>query len=716
MDLVIVESPTKARKLAQFLSKKYIIEASMGHVRDLPRSKMGVDVAGNFEPDYEISDGKKATIKKLRDLAKDAEIVYLATDPDREGEAIAWHIQYLLTDTGKSAKKRRELQTQYKRATFHEITKEAVTDAIDHPTTLNMDLVDAQQARRVLDRIVGYYLSPVLWKKVRRGLSAGRVQSVALRLIVDKEKEREAFKQEEYWEVTGIFSYKTASLTAKLHEIDGKSFEPKQVSDVEGVREWVKAADYHIDAIDETKKSRSAPPPLITSTMQQAAASKYGWAANSTMRLAQSLYEEGFITYHRTDSTNLSVSAVEMVCSHISAKYGKEYLPDKPNNFAKKSKNAQEAHEAIRPTSLGEEIPNRILSKNSEQAKKLYELIRARFIASQMTPTQSLITSVKIRGVSQDTKNNAVFAVSGTRVLFDGWTSVLPSTTQDPLPEITKGDPAQLNDLQEEQKFTQPPSRYSDASLIKTLEQLGIGRPSTYASIISVILDRGYVERQDKAFLPTQIGRTVCDFLQLHFPQQMDYDFTANMEESLDEISRGEKKWRAVMKTFFEPFEKTVVKATGEAERMKIPVEETGDICPDCKEGKIVIRTGRFGKFYSCARFPECKYTARYMEKVENMSCPTCGQGDVVIKRTKRGRQFYGCSRYPTCDFASWNKPGTAGDAEGSDGKTKKWSAFKSKEKETVSKRVRVKTPSSKRVAAKKTSSKKPAAKKTAKK
>lgn len=648
MHAVIVESPTKARKLKEYLGDDFIIEASMGHVRDLPKSKLGVEVNDHFAPTYEPIRGASKTISKLKSLAKKADVLYLATDPDREGEAIAWHLLEAWNDPKLTAKS--------KRAVFHEITKDAILDAIAHPQKLNLDLVNAQQARRVLDRLVGYSLSPVLWKKIRRGLSAGRVQSVALRLIVDREEEISKFVPDEYWEIdVHVTTQEKEPLVARVTKLNDKKYDPKQESDVAPLRDWAPKATYTIAAVEEKNRSRSALPPFITSTLQQQAATRLGMTARRTMSLAQNLYEEGLITYHRTDSTNLSGSALAMAREYIAKVYGTDYVPEKPNFYSRKSKNAQEAHEAIRPTSTRSELPNG--KKFTGSHAKLYDLIFRRFIASQMTSAKTLVTTATIRGEQGSQSLDA--RASGSVLLHPGWMRLFPGQDEVILPPLKEKQPLDFNKLQTVQKFTEPPPRFNDASLVKELEKRGIGRPSTYASIISVLLDRGYVERRDKAFLPMAVGTTVVHFLEKNFPEVLDYDFTAHMEDDLDEISLGKKEWQKIIKTFFGPFSTKLEDVEKNAQRMAVPVEPIGKPCPECgatEGGELVIRSGRFGRFISCSRFPECKYTASYHESI-NMECPKCGEGDVVKKKTKKGRTFYGCSRYPDCDFSSWKKP-----------------------------------------------------------
>lgn len=678
MNLVIVESPTKAKKLSQYLGEDFVVEASRGHVRDLPKSKIGVDVEKDFAPTYESIKGSAAIIKKLAGLAKKADHLYLATDPDREGEAISWHLL--------EAWDNKKLHDKAERAVFHEITKDAVLEAIAHPKKLNLDLVDAQQARRVLDRLVGYKLSPVLWKKVRRGLSAGRVQSVALRLIVERELEIEAFVPEEYWEVDVDLETKKGNFLARVFELAAKPYEPHSQKDVDQVSAFAKEAAYTVDEVERKQRSRRAFAPFTTSTLQQAAANRLGYSAKRTMQLAQQLYEEGFITYHRTDSTALSGQALNLARGYISREFGAKYLPEKPNFFATKSKNAQEAHEAVRPTADNPRLE--LTGKLTSTHAKLYDLIFRRFVASQMNPAVYDQTTITVTGEKGAHRLRA--RSTGSVILFDGWMKLFPGGEDVILPEVEAKETLKFRDLLTAQKFTQPPPRYNDASLVKELEKRGIGRPSTYASIISVIIDRGYVERNNKAFIPTPVGRTVDTFLVKNFPEVLDYDFTAHMEDDLDEIALGNKKWTKVLSEFYGPFAKKLAQVEKTAERAPIPMEPLGKTCPKCglppeefaqltqegktlatmpaaeagafkprehEHGELIIRSGRFGKFISCTRYPDCDYTDKYLETI-NMVCPKCGKGEVVIKRTKKGRNFYGCSLYPECDFASWSKPG----------------------------------------------------------
>jgi len=676
MKLVLVESPTKARKLSDYLDQQYIVRASVGHIRDLPKSKMGVDVEHNFEPEYLIPKDKLKVVKELQQLATKAEIVILATDPDREGEAIGWHLQQILLP--KVAK-----NTPFVRSTFHEITKQAVLEAIAHPAELNMALVNAQQARRVLDRLVGYSVSPVLWKKIRYGLSAGRVQSVALRLIIDREREIEAFQPEEYWELDVLLDTQAQKATyfppewksgkpedvpeqmivGRLTHLDGKAYQPKHAADVSPLVALLPAAHYSIGQIETKERRRNALPPFTTSTLQQQAATRLGYTSKATMRLAQQLYEEGLITYHRTDSLNISIQALDAVRSYISKHYGPTYISDKPNFYTTKSKNAQEAHEAVRPTSpdlTPEQLRVQVGAKLTEQHVKLFDLIWRRFLASQMQPAVYDQTSVMITFDTADQSHTGQLKSNGSILKFDGWMKLFPNQGDVILPPVKLQQLLSYQDHLDAQKFTQPPPRYNDASLIKTLEQEGIGRPSTYASIISVIEDRGYIDRKEKKFYPTPIGRAVCDFLLQHFTSIVDYKFTANMEDDLDAISRGEKDWRKIVADFYGPLNETVSKVVETADRAQIPVEKTGEVCPKCgatDHGEVVIRAGRFGKFKSCSRFPACDFTENIVTKVEGVRCPLCQQGDVVVKPTRFGRDFYSCTRYPECAWASWQKP-----------------------------------------------------------
>ena len=631
MNLVIVESPTKARTLAKFLGDGYKIEASYGHVRDLPQKRLGIKIDKNFEPEYVQTKKQEERIKEIKRLSDKVNKIYLATDPDREGEAIAWHVGQLLGVRS---------QESVKRIVFHEITEHAIKEALEHPRELDMKLVDAQQARRILDRLVGYKLSPLLWKKIRRGLSAGRVQSVAVRLVVEREREIEAFKPEEYWQIDVM-----------LRNIQYLVFGVRFVGDIknqveaEEIEKKLLNTEYRVLNIEKKDFRRTPPPPFTTSTLQQAAANRLGWSAKRTMQIAQGLYEEGHITYHRTDSTNLAMEAVLAAKDFISANYGKDHALDKPRFYKTKSKVAQEAHEAIRPTNVA---LKGVAFQNRDQ-EKIYEMIWKRFVASQMAEARGITVTIVV--IAGEYKLQA----RGDTIIFDGWYKLNGETNELRLPEVSEGERLEFVDLTKEQKFTQPPTRYNDASLIKALEEMGIGRPSTYAPTLSTIQDRQYVEKIEKRFKSTSLGLAVNDFLTVNFSDIVDYKFTAHMEDELDEIANGVRQWRPVIKEFYEPFAAKLGTVTETAARVKVEVETTGEKCPKCGQGEVVIRLGKFGKFLACSRYPECDYKANYQNKT-GQKCVKCG-GDVIIRRTRSGRSFYGCSNYPKCDFASWTKP-----------------------------------------------------------
>lgn len=641
MKLVIVESPTKAKTLARFLGAGYAIEASMGHIRDLPQKGGGlaIDVEHNFAPQYEPIAGKRGRIAELRRLAKGAEEVYLATDPDREGEAIAFHVRYLLK--GENPKSQ-ILNSKFKRVTFHEITKTAIQEALQHPGQVDMALVNAQQARRVLDRLVGYKLSPVLWKKVRRGLSAGRVQSVAVRLIVEREGEIKAFVPEEYWEILVELN---SGLMLELWKRDGKRVEVKDGETARGIVAELERALYKVAEVTESKQTSTPNPPFTTSLLQRAASNNFGWSAKQTMAVAQSLYEQGHITYHRTDSYNLASEAVLAARAYIGKQFGSEYVPASPRYYKIKSKSAQEAHEAIRPTNVGTEPT---LAQSKEQ--KLYTLIRNRFLMCQMADAVFDKTAILVDAAASE--HAYTLRTEGKRLIFDGWLRLGKSTEDVFVPQLTAGQVLTLVKVNPQQKFTAPPGRYTEAGLIKELEKRGIGRPSTYASIISTIQLRGYVTKEDKSFHPTAVGEAVTQFLVTNFDNVVAYEFTARMEDELDEVAEGKREWVAVVRAFYEPFAKKVGEVETTGERVKVAVESTGEQCPECKAGEVVIRTGRFGKFYSCSTYPTCKYTKQYVEYVNDQICPEDG-GRVVVKKSKRGK-FYGCENYPKCKWAAW--------------------------------------------------------------
>ncbi|MEK7064438.1 MAG: type I DNA topoisomerase [Patescibacteria group bacterium] len=664
MKLVIVESPTKTKSLAKYLGKGYEVMATMGHIRDLPKSKMGIEVKKRksgffFVPSYELSAGKEETAKKLAAAAAKADKVILASDPDREGEAIAWHTQELLTEGKKGIKK-----DKIERITFHSITKEAIEEALKEPRKIDMHLVDAQQARRILDRLVGYELSPVLWKKVRRGLSAGRVQSVAVRLVVEREREIEAFKAEEYWEIKVEVTRekgKKEALTVELVKVNGKVVKIGDEARAREIEAGLNKAKYEVGKIEKKERHLYPHPPFKTSTLQQAGANVYGWSAKKTMSVAQRLYEKGAITYHRTDSLHLVESAVAAIREMIAKKYGQEYLADKEIYYKTSGKVvAQEAHEAIRPTHVSEvELTGEEVDR---EEIKLYQLIWRRTVACQMRP--ALVDQTVVWVVAENKDNYQLRAV-GEIMKFESWKKLYKVIEEIILPDVFEEEKLSKEKVEAVQKFTLAPARYNDASLIKELEKRGIGRPSTYAPTISTIIVRGYVERKEKRFFATQIGTVVADFLVKNFPIEMEYEFTAKMEADLDEIAEGKKDWEKILSEFYGPFQKTVEKTTREAERVKMPVEHTGKPCPLCKEGEIVVRTGRFGRFYSCSRFPECRYTAKLIVYLEGMTCPKDG-GRIVVKRTRTGREFYGCENYPKCDYASWRKPKAPDETEAS--------------------------------------------------
>lgn len=645
MNLIIVESPTKARTLSRFLDKNYSVEATMGHIKDLPKSKLGVDIEKDFEPDYLLIEKRKKEIQKIKSASKKANLIFLASDPDREGEAIAAHVKEEIGN-GKT-----------RRIVFHEISKEAVFEAIKNPRDINSDLVNAQIARRVLDRLVGYKLSPLLWKKVRRGLSAGRVQSVAVRLIVEREREIENFTPEEYWEIAAELAKSGDKKTfiASLTKIKDKKAEVKNKNEADDIVKDLSGADYKVEDVS-TREIRNNPyPPFTTSTMTQSASRLFGWSSKKTMSVAQKLYEEGLITYHRTDSTNLSRSAVQKARSLIQKEFGAKYLPQKERVYKTKSKSAQEAHEAIRVVDPFLKEPE-TKGRFANDSLKLYKLIWKRFLACQMSEALYDRKTIIVSAFSK-----YILKASGQTMKFDGWTTLYASIKDSSesviyLPEVKKGEILDFIKIHKEQRFTQPPPRFNEASLIKTLEQLGIGRPSTYVPTISTILFRNYVEKDEGKFVPTAIGTAVNDFLVKNFPEVFDYGFTAEMEENLDKIAEGNSQWKITIKKFWDPFANKLEVIEQKAERVKIETEKLGKKCPECKTGELVIRTGRFGKFISCSRFPDCKYTEKYEQKLK-MKCPECKKGEVVIKKTKKGRKFFGCSRYPDCTWASWTDP-----------------------------------------------------------
>ncbi len=666
-NLVIVESPAKARTIQKFLGRDFSVDASMGHVRDLPKSELGVDLDHDFSPKYVIPRDKRSLVKELKELAKSAQAIYLATDPDREGEAIAWHLATAIAANGKPVR----------RIEFHEITKEAIQRAVKAPRTIDMKRVDAQQARRILDRLVGYNLSPLLWKKVRRGLSAGRVQSVAVRLVVEREREIEAFNPVEYWTVeaelakTAAKVSKKASFQAGLVQAMGKKPELANQEDSQRVLADLEGAVYRVADVRVKEQTRAAAAPFTTSTLQQEAGRKLGFTAKRTMAVAQQLYEGldigsegsvGLITYMRTDSTQLAESAVLEVRRFIEERYGPENVPENPRVYRTKSKLAQEAHEAIRPTSAFRE-PVGIKQHLSSDQFKLYDLIWKRFVACQMASARYEVTTVDVAARGAQTQGDYLFRATGSLVVFPGFLSVYregrddeeqDEDTQKPLPELASGEDLQLVRLFSDQHFTQPPPRYSEATLVKAMEEKGIGRPSTYAPTLSTIQERGYVERVAKQLRPTELGRIVNDLLVENFPDVIDVDFTANMEEKLDEVASGDRPWVPVVRDFYQPFREDLDRAGESIERVKIEPEPTDELCEKCGR-PMVIRMGRYGKFMGCSGFPECRNAKPLLKKI-GVACPECG-ADLVERQTKARRTFYGCSRYPECKWTSWQKP-----------------------------------------------------------
>jgi DNA topoisomerase-1 len=666
-NLVIVESPAKARTLGRILGKDYQLKASLGHVRDLPKSKLGVDIENGFTPSYVIPRAKSKVARELRDAAKTASMVYLATDPDREGEAISWHLVNVMKSNN----------IPYRRVVFHEITEEAINNAFKHPRSINMQLVNAQQARRVLDRLVGYKISPLLWKKVRRGLSAGRVQSVALRIIVDREREIENFIPVEYWTIEAELDKEEqdkehAVFRAMLVGLaNGDKLNIPNEEEATTVKEELEQARYSVLKVKTKKVTRQPSPPFITSTLQQEAWRRLRFSAAQTMAIAQQLYEGlslgkegsiGLITYMRTDSTQVARSALAETRDFIKKSYGADYVPPHARSFTRVIKGAQEAHEAIRPTKISRE-PASIKSHLTSNQYKLYDLIWKRMVASQMAAAIYDNTTIDIDAKCQYSKINYLFRTSSSVNRFPGFTILYieqkdqeeEEEKQAPsLPKLEKGDKLNLLKLFPEQHFTQPPLRFTEASLIKMLEQWGIGRPSTYAPTLSTIQDREYVEKVNGNLKPTDLGFLVNDLLAQYFADIVDINFTARMEDELDEVANDNANWVSIIQEFYTPFEKDLTNATQLMEKVKLPDQVTEETCPKC--GKpMVIKTGRFGKFLACSGYPECKTTSSFQIKT-GVKCPQCG-GELIQKVNKKKRTFYGCSNYPRCTFAINNKP-----------------------------------------------------------
>lgn len=709
-NLVIVESPTKARTLSGFLGSGYDVRASVGHIRDLPKSKLGVDVEHGFIPQYQVPVEKAEVVRQLKSAARKADMIYLATDPDREGEAISWH---LVEAIGLQNRPTRRVE-------FHEITRDAIREAFEHPRELNRDLVDAQQARRVLDRLVGYKISPLLWTKIRRGLSAGRVQSVALRMLVEREREILAFTAREYWSIDADLLkevFPDQPFRARLHGYAGdrkRELEIASAETAEGLRALLAGAAYAVSEVRKRSQNRRPSPPFTTSTLQQEASRRLGFAAKRTMSVAQQLYEGreigedgpvGLITYMRTDSTNVGAQAIAATRSLIAGRFGHDFVPSAPRGYSKKSKGAQEAHEAVRPTDVTR-LPDDLRRYLTPDQLKLYTLIWQRMIASQMADAVLDLTSVDVEATPGTGDDRYLLRASASRIRFPGFRAVYFEARDDEvdedadtraLPELAAGDPLRLLDLSPEQHFTEPPPRFTEASLVKALEENGIGRPSTYAPTISTLQDRGYVERVGRQLRPLELGFTVTDLLTKHFSNYVDVGFTAGMEEELDEVAAGERRWQPMIEQYYGPLVEAVAKAAdapaaheqtdeichecggsmvirwGRFGRFfacsrypeckgSRPLEgdleqeaAAGETCPECS-GDMVVKMGRFGKFLACARYPDCKGSKKILNKI-GVVCPECA-GQLVERKTRgRGRSFYGCANYPTCNFTSWTRP-----------------------------------------------------------
>lgn len=652
--LVIVESPAKAKTIERYLGKKYKVKASIGHVRDLPRSQTGIDTENNYEPKYITIRGKGPVLQELKAAAKKAKKIYLAADPDREGEAIAWHLATALNID----------ITSDCRVVFNEITKEAILDSFKHPRAINMDLVDAQQARRILDRLVGYNISPILWKKVKKGLSAGRVQSVALRLIIDRENEIKSFIPEEYWSIEGLFEKEKKQFDALYYGTNDERIKLTNEAEVKAVLAQLKGEEFEITNVVKKERKRNAAPAFTTSSLQQEAARKLNFRAKKTMMLAQQLYEGidigkkegtvGLITYMRTDSTRISDTAKTEAISYIEGKYGKDYVVGEVKQ-AKKQANAQDAHEAIRPTSAMR-TPDELKAVLSRDQLRLYRLIWERFIASQMAP--AVLDTVTV-----DLRNEGVqFRANGSHVKFPGFMKLYIEGTDDQteettklLPEMIVGDKVKTLNIEPKQHFTQPPPRYSEARLVKTMEELGIGRPSTYAPTLDTIQKRGYVQLDAKRFVPTELGEIVHQATLEFFPEIINIEFTAKMEQDLDGIEEGITNWVQVIDAFYKDFEPRVKYADEMMEKIEIKDEPAGEDCEKCGS-PMVYKLGRYGKFMACSNFPDCRNTKAIMKLID-VKCPTCKEGDIVERKSKTKRVFYGCNRYPECEFVSWDKP-----------------------------------------------------------
>jgi len=651
--LVIVESPAKAKTIERYLGKKYKVKASMGHIRDLPKSTTGIDVDNNFEPKYITIRGKGPVLKELKTAAKKAKKIYLAADPDREGEAIAWHLANSLNvDIDSDC-----------RVVFNEITKDAIKESFKHPRAINMDLVDSQQARRVLDRLVGYNVSPLLWKKIKKGLSAGRVQSVAVRLIIEREQEIKKFVPEEYWSIEGSFIKGKNQFEASFYGVNGKKVELRSEEEMKNITNQIKDNQFTVEKVTKKERKRNPAVPFTTSSLQQEAARKLNFRAKKTMMLAQQLYEGidlgkegtvGLITYMRTDSTRISDVAATEAFEYIQSNYGKEYTREEKKK-EKKNANVQDAHEAVRPTSVSRE-PNSLKEFLSRDQLRLYKLIWERFVASQMA-------SAIMDTMSVDLKNgNIFFRANGSKIKFAGFMKVYVEGTDDAveetdktLPDLQEGDIVLNKDIDPKQHFTQPPPRYTEARLVKTLEELGIGRPSTFAPTLDTIQKRGYVALDNKRFIPTELGEIVLEQILEFFPEIFNVEFTANMEQDLDYIEAGKVEWKKVIDDFYKVFEKKLEIAEKEMEKVEIKDEPAGEDCEECGH-PMVFKMGRYGKFMACSNFPDCRNTKPIVKEI-GVKCPKCHEGNIIERKSKKRRIFYGCDRFPECDFLSWDKP-----------------------------------------------------------
>lgn len=653
--LVIVESPAKAKTIERYLGRKYKVKASMGHVRDLPKSQTGVDIENQYEPKYITIRGKGPVLKELKTAAKKAKKVYLAADPDREGEAIAWHLAHTLNIDENSEC----------RVVFNEITKDAIKEAFKHPRSINKDLVNSQQARRILDRLVGYNISPILWKKVKKGLSAGRVQSVAVRLIIDREKEITEFIPEEYWSINGIFNVNGETFEANFFGSDGNKLDLHNEDEVKNILNRIKGNMFTVESVKKRERRRNPAAPFTTSSLQQEAARKLNFRAKKTMMIAQQLYEGidlgkeegtvGLITYMRTDSTRISETAQAEAYQYIEAEFGKEYTAPTDKKTEKKSANAQDAHEAVRPTSTLR-TPNSLKTVLSRDQLRLYRLIWERFVASQMAP--AVMDTMTVDLVNE----GVLFRANGSKIKFPGFMKVYVEGTDDNtkdedmlLPNIEEGMSVTSTEIDPKQHFTQPPPRYTEARLVKTLEELGIGRPSTFAPTLDTIQKRGYVALENKRFIPTELGTIVHELMLEFFPEILDLEFTAKMETSLDEIEEGRTNWVEIIDEFYKGFEKRLKVAEKEMQEVEIKDEPAGEDCELCGH-PMVYKMGRFGKFMACSNFPECRNTKAIVKEI-GVKCPTCKEGNIIERKSKKKRIFYGCDTFPKCEFLSWDKP-----------------------------------------------------------